>query len=170
MNSLKNHVDINVLKKIYISLFDSYVRYGLHLWANTSSRNLSYIFKLQKKAIRIICKVPYNAHTNELFKKLNLLKLNQLVEKSYTYIMFKYSKKDLPFNLQAMFISNTNVHTYNTRQHTHPHITKHHTQLYSNSYLHRAPMIWQSLPIQIKNCKTIQSFGRQLNKHYLSEI
>ena len=36
------------------------------------------IFKLQKKAIRIISLAKYNAHTEPLFKTLNLLKINDI--------------------------------------------------------------------------------------------
>ena len=41
------------------------------------------IFKLQKKAIRIISLAKYNAHTEPLFKTLNLLKMNDIFIRIY---------------------------------------------------------------------------------------
>ena len=168
MNSMKYHVDSSVLKKIYHSLFESYLRYGIHLWANTSTCNLNYLLKLQKKAVRIICKVKYNEHTAELFNKLHLLNIEQLINKSFGNIMYKFVNRKLPLNIQSLFSSNEDVHSHFTRQHTNPHFTKHRTQIYSKSFLHRSKTFWQSLPFNIKSYKTVKSFNKHVNNYLLS--
>lgn len=168
LNSLKRQVDLNVLKKIYFSLFDTHLRYGLHLWANTSVSNTNYIFKLQKKAIRILCNANYNAHTAELFVKLKLLNINQMIEKAFATVSFRFTHNSLPPNVKSLFSSNTEVHSYQTRQRSHPHIFKHRSQLFARSFLHRATMIWQSLPYNIRTCNSVKLFNRQINNHLLA--
>ncbi|PSN42699.1 hypothetical protein C0J52_23395, partial [Blattella germanica] len=74
------------------------------LWGNhyTSIR----IFKLQKKAIRIICGSDVQAHCRPLFIKLNVISLPSL----YVYNCILYVKKNM-----NKFLSHHDVHNYNTR-------------------------------------------------------
>lgn len=48
--------------------------YGIHLWRSKYKK----LEKLQKRAIRIIKGASYNAHTEPIFKELELLKLQDL--------------------------------------------------------------------------------------------
>ena len=52
----------------------SIIAYGIIFWGNSSHSN--NIFKLQKKAIRIIVNVDDRVSCHELFKKLNILPLH----------------------------------------------------------------------------------------------
>jgi len=167
MNALKRCVDLNVLSKVYYSLFDTYIRYGLHLWANTSQSNINYLTKLQKKAVRILCNEKYNAHTSDLFKKLQIMNIRQSIEKSYALLIYRFSIKTLPCKIHCLFNSNADIHTYETRQREHPHFTKHRTQLYSNSFLHKAKTIWQSLPLSVQSRKTEKSFNKKISKYLI---
>ena len=63
-----------LLQALYNSLILSRINYGILLWGYQSER----IFKLQKKALRIISLKKYNAHTEPIFKSLNLLKLSDI--------------------------------------------------------------------------------------------
>ena len=60
----------NVLLSIYYSLFHSHMSYGICLYGFVDSQYTSKITLIQKRAIRIISKTPFNAHTEPLFKDL----------------------------------------------------------------------------------------------------
>ena len=49
------------------------------VWGITYKTTIESIIKLQKCAIRIIAKVGYQEHTNELFCKLKLVKFLDLI-------------------------------------------------------------------------------------------
>ena len=77
------------------------------------------MFKLQKRAIRIISLSKFNAHTDPLFKKLKLLKVFDLLTLQVlkTYSKFKHNK--LPAYLQnGALIRNNVIHSHNTRRAT----------------------------------------------------
>ena len=59
---------------------------------------------LQKKAVRIVCYVNYQHHSNVLFLELHVLKLFDLIELKTAVIMYKAIKNYLPANLQIMFM------------------------------------------------------------------
>ena len=52
------------------------MNYGLLVWGIECHR----FEKVQKKALRLITNSKYIAHTNPLFRQLNLLKINDIFE------------------------------------------------------------------------------------------
>ena len=73
-----------VLRILYNSLILSHLQYCICSWGFKSDR----LFKLQKRAVRIITCSKYNAHTEPLFKALNLLKIEDIMKiKHRNYII-----------------------------------------------------------------------------------
>ena len=92
MNKLKQFLPTKVMLHIYNSLFLAHVNYGLFLWG-WKSQNMG---KLVKKAVRIIAKCKYNAHTSEIFKRFNLLKFEDLCALHDYKICYKLLNALLP--------------------------------------------------------------------------
>lgn len=76
---------------IYNSLFMSQLNYCSLVWGNTTKTNLNRMHVLQKKAIRHIAGVEHNAHTKNLFNKLNLISVHNL----YNFNLAKTYKSHL---------------------------------------------------------------------------
>jgi hypothetical protein len=66
-------LSFEMLRMVYLAYFHSILRYGIVFWGN--STNASKVFKLQKKAIRIICVVGFRNSLRGLFKKIDILPL-----------------------------------------------------------------------------------------------
>ena len=60
------------------------------------------IFALQKKVITLIMNQKYNAHTDPLFKKLNILKCKDIFELCQLEFYNKYMNHELPLYFQDM--------------------------------------------------------------------
>ena len=58
---------------IYFSYIHSIITYGIIFWGNSTGSN--EVFKLQKKAIRIITNTDSRTSCRDLFKDLNILPL-----------------------------------------------------------------------------------------------
>ena len=87
--------------------------------------NTSYLFKLQKKAIRTITKSKYNEHTEPLFKMLNLLKIQDLFKLTVLKFYYNYCHTLLPAYFQAFNLSQrASHHPYNIRTKFMLHINK----------------------------------------------
>ena len=100
-----------ILTLLYNSLFASHVNYSLLLWGFSNER----IYLLQKKAVRIICKQKYNAHSEPLFKQLNLLKVDDLFYLNALKFYHKYLHDELPAYFKDMFNPLTVSHDHYTR-------------------------------------------------------
>jgi hypothetical protein len=78
LRQAKNSLNQRALKLIYHSLLHSNLIYAIQVWTSTNENNIKPLFLKQKAAIRIISNSKYNAHTEPLFKQLNILPLPQL--------------------------------------------------------------------------------------------
>ena len=57
----------------------SHLEFGILSWGNALPSKLKKINTLQKKCVRNVAGKDYRSHTDPLFKKLNILKLDDLI-------------------------------------------------------------------------------------------
>ena len=76
---------------------------------------LDPLIKLQKKIIRVITFSQYLAHTNDLFVQLQILPFKKLVIHRIGLRMFKNNLGYIPKAVESLFITNSDIHKYNTR-------------------------------------------------------
>ena len=88
-------------KLIYQSLGKSHFDYGITIWNNNDAINK--IEKIQKKMIRNIENLRYNAHTAEHFKNLQILKAKDIITLSSCTLVKKSLIKKTPRNIQKIF-------------------------------------------------------------------
>ena len=74
------------------------------------------LITLQKRAMRVISDSRYNAHTDPLFKKLHLIKLQDLFTLNIYKIYYKLRHALLPTYVANMFQEFTRNHDHDTRQ------------------------------------------------------
>ena len=65
---------------LYFAMIHPHISYGILAWGNATQTTLKRTMTLQKRALRTINNVSYNSHTDPLFKKSNILKLNDLFD------------------------------------------------------------------------------------------
>jgi len=168
LRKVKNVLNTNHLTTLYYSLIYPYIDYGISLWGSTYKTHVNKIFIKQKKAIRIMTGAQYNAHTNPLFKQLNVAKLDDLYKLQIAKYMYNFFTKTLPPPLTTLFTSNDTIHTYDTRNKQNPHVAQRRISRTSKSLRHKGPEIWYSIPKEIISKKTIKSFSKQLKKSFIN--
>jgi hypothetical protein len=80
--------------------------FAIHIWSCTPESNLNPLILKQKMAIRILNDVPYNAHTEPLFKSCAILPLKSLCEYFKIQFMQKFTRGFLPSSFEEVWISN----------------------------------------------------------------
>lgn len=111
---LKDFLPMYTLKTIYDSLINSYLNYGILCWGFKLNR----LVKLQKKAVRIIANTKYNKHTDPIFKKLNILKVTDIVTRKLYKFFYRYSNNTLPYYFLNNTYLNHPTHSHHTRNST----------------------------------------------------
>jgi hypothetical protein len=91
------------VRTLYYAYFKSLLTYGLIFWGN--STNAKLIFRLQKRAIRVMMQIPKTASCKQRFKSLLILPLPSL----FIYETLFYIKSNL-----NDFTTNSGYHTHTT--------------------------------------------------------
>ena len=108
---LKHFLPASIMKTLYNSLILPHITYGIILWG----KELKRINKLQKWAIRTIDVAKYNAHTEPIFKRLKLLKAQDIYKITAIKIFHKYKNDKLPKYFNGIFEYIPPTHNHNTR-------------------------------------------------------
>ena len=103
MCRLKTFLPLHVLRILYNSLILPHLQYGILTWGFCLGR----LEKLQNRAV--VTRSKYNAHTDPLFKSLNLLKLKDLFELSVLKLYFKLKHNLLPVYTLNMFTESMRI-------------------------------------------------------------
>ena len=94
--------------QLYNSLFLPHVNYGILIWG----QNYERIEKLRKRAVRFITQSKYLAHTDQIFIKFNLLKIQDIFKLNQLKLYYKYLTKSLSDYYQNLIFTRQSI--YNT--------------------------------------------------------
>ena len=110
LNRIKHILPTQTRVLLYNSLILPHINYCIMAWGYQSNR----MFKLQKRAIRIVANSKYNAHTEPLFKLYRILKLSDVLVLQTMKVYHKFKNKELPVYMQnwPLLINNEIQHTH----------------------------------------------------------
>ena len=141
----------SVRKAIYLSLFESHVRFGSLVYGSASLKELEEISILQRKALRVVAGVGYRDHTDPLFQRLKILKFNDLVTLERILFVHGFRKNHLPSSFKKDFLTGIDLDSMSRRDDN----LCYSTPIINSKELARSPkylMIraWNDLPYDLK--------------------
>lgn len=155
-------MDYKALLVLYYSLILPYISYCTEVWGNTVS----------KKAVRIVHSVGYRDHTNTLFIKSKLLKLEDLVKLKTLLILYRARNNQLPSNIQKLFSNREGG--YNLRGISNYKVQCVRTTLKSHCITRRGVNLWNGLDDDLKRATNVQQFKKlfkaSILKNYEKEM
>ena len=126
--------------------------------------------KIQKKAVRIITLSKYNSHIEPLFKKLNTLKVEDLLKLQELKFYYKYRHQNLTvYLLNWQITPNASFHNYNTRRTTELHTYRTKYEFAEKCLKYNLPHVINNIPdlvidkIVTHSLKGFSSYA----KHYI---
>ena len=149
-----------ILKTLYHCLVLLYFSYGIEAWYAAPPTTTNRIAVIQKKVVRAINGLPYNAHTNDYFKSMRILKLNDIFNLQLAKFMFTNLEN---FNL------NSNLHYHDTRSRNNLAIPRYnltHTQMFCK---YRGIELWNNLPNNITQSLTDKQFATRLRSYLIEK-
>ena len=104
------------LKNIYHAIFSSHLMYGAQVWTPKLVSITDKISNLQKNAMRIMTFSEFRAHSEPLFKQLEILKFCDSISLHNCVFVFDYLNGNLPDSFIETFHRIDSIHDTSTRQ------------------------------------------------------
>ena len=156
MYRLKNIVPQHVLSILYNSTILPHLSYGILAWGAKTE----HIFKIQKRAVRIVSNSRYISHTEPIFKSLNFLKVTDLYKLHVLKFYYNYCHNNLPSYFRSFeFPRISQIHSYNTRNKENFNVPKTRTKMAEYCLRNMIPRILNT---------TAPSILQKINTHSLS--
>ena len=149
-----------LLISLYHSLVEPYLNYCPIIFGGAYSSHVQPLEVAQRKSIHIICRVGRQASSNPLFANLGILKFNDIYKLQLGIYMFK--------NRDNFIISSSN-HNYNMRNSIFIPAFQRLTLTQRQSVAYQAPLIWNSIPLDIRNCQSLKGFKVSYKNFLISQ-
>ena len=167
LRKIKRVAPVSVLKTLYLSLIQTKFTYGIKAWGYAHAK----VFKMQKKAVRVIALKKYNSHTDPIFIDFELLKIQDIFNYQTLILHYKIERELTPANISTFITRNRDVHQYHTRNYAvrtiHPNF-----QTHSDSMRYHLPKIIIQMPDEILQTiflRELKTFKYILKKYFLSQ-
>lgn len=149
--------------------YNAYIRpqfdYCCVIWGNSTSYNINKINKLQRRACKLILRNDYT-NLEEARNHLKMFSFSESVFLQKAKVMYKVANNIAPeylidlFQMRAVNSDDTlsNLRSVTNRNFL---IPKPKIGLFKNSLSYSGAVVWNSIPIQIKNQSSLKSFSTE---------
>ena len=167
LRRVRPYVDENTLNILYLCLVQSHLDYCCEIWGLRFNMHTERIIKLQKRAARLILKCSFYTPSKEMFHKLKWLPFNDRVTYFKCVFMYKCINGLSSQFYRDVFEFACNSHYFNTRYAANDNLItpKVHTEIFKHSLYYSSILLWNSLPVEIKQVQSLSIFKRKLKLH-----
>jgi hypothetical protein len=128
-------LNMPVRQLIYFGLIHSLLNFGSIIGGQTYDVHMDDLLKIQKRVIRVICGVPYRAHTSSMFMENGIWPLTKLISSNSCNCVHRNVNGRILSS--TIIFRNSQFHDHDTRQESHLHMFNNNTTNYgSSSILH----------------------------------
>ena len=167
LKTIKPFLNRDCLIKVYKATIEPYFDYCSLVWDSIDTTLTNKLQVLQNRAARIITGASYlTVRTSDMFEQLNWEKLSERRMRQKAIMMFKIVNGMAPPYLVDMFSrkhSNKLYHMRGSNQDLQ--LPKARTNYYKNSFAFTGTEVWNSLPTELKEQKSLNSFIKKLEHH-----
>ena len=181
---IRQFVNTKILKDIYYALIYSHLVYAIEVWGSACNTHLYKILIQQKRSVRLMSykdqfpDLPGPLYpSTPLFKNLEILKVKDIFLLQISKFIHKCVNYNIIDNFNQWFTLNKDVHFHRTRANFSNSTQQTTNNLFipfgrtTNYGLKKikvnGPKIWNSLPINLRNYKSLNTFKIVLKKYLL---
>ena len=150
LGKIRPYITNNACIQIYKSMILPYIDYGDIIYASTNQLNLRKIQSLQNRCLKICLGLRHTTPTQNLSSSAQVAHLNKRRTAHLRNYMFKNKTNDELIDSRPIL----------TRARDGPifKMTKPNLEIYKGSCLYRGVIEWNSLPVQIRNIDSFNTF------------
>ena len=162
---LQKKLPRKILMLLYHSLFATYLQYGIVAWGTAKSTVMSKLKTLQNKAIRHITFSDRRTNIQQFFKKLNILKVEDIHFLEVSKFMYKNANKTLPQSFSEFFRHINHHHETRTKTRSNFTLPTPRTNFGKQSLKYNGVKVWSDIPYNIRTASSKALFTIQIKEH-----
>jgi hypothetical protein len=171
MKRASNYLSLKSLRSLYFALVHSHLLYCPIIINCMSQTNLNSIAKLQKRAIRVMSKSAYNAHTEPIFLQNKILPFDKLILQSKLLFMHSVDYKYAPQSFENTWIkNNTRDMDYDLRNREEYSVPFIRIELFRRNPLCSLPTAWNELCDEIRFQHNRTTFKIALSDYLFGQL
>ena len=167
---LKNRVDVKTANKVYYSCVYSVMSYCIGAWGEplVCSRRGNVLFRLQKRIVRNLFE-RFHPNSSNLFHDAHIMKLDDIYRLRASMYMYRVLNLEecpsLQHHLMLEYPAQQDHHIRNANSLREPFPRVESVRM---SFRYQFVNIWNNIPNNIKNCRTLKSFKKNLINYYIN--
>ncbi len=162
LSRIKQYISVEHRTLYYKAYIQPHFEYCSIIWGESSNINITKITKLQRRACKLILAEQY-IDLNTSMQILNILNFDESVFLQKAKTMYKITNKISPQYLCDLFQMRENLEQTNLTLRSNSTMTyvvpKPRNNMFKNSLSYSGAVIWNSIPLHIRNSKSIKSFS-----------
>jgi len=168
---LREFMPLSVLNSLYYTLVYPYINYAIEAWYSAPNYIRNEIEILQKKVVRIVNFLPYNDHTRDFFRRMNMLPLDFVFSLNVAlYVYRTLNVRDYDNMLLDKLVTLGDFHDYPVRNRRNLLLPRYNREK-SKSHIHyKGATLWNSIPEEIRDSSTVATFKRKLKKYFFDQL
>ena len=147
-----------------MSFIFSYINYCNLIWGSANKTTLEPLFKLQKKAVRLVNNSKYLDHTEPIFKSLRILTIHKVFMLNCLTFLYKCLKCGKYPEFKKRIIKNSDFYSYHTRGKDQYRLPRERLELCRNSFFVKGVTLWNSLDEICKSSVNIHTYKRNIKR------
>ena len=168
LRRIRPFIENNTLKLLFMCLVQSQMDYCCEIWGNRFNMHTERINKLQKRAARMILNCNVFTPSKEMFLQLKWMPFKQRVQYFRCLFVYKCINKISSDFYADIFKPLSEMHDINTRSSSNQNlaIPKCHTEYYNHALCCSGSILWNKLPIKIREVHSLDSFKIMLKQYF----
>ena len=164
MRRLKFRLNRKSLETIYFSFIRPLLEYADVIWDNCTYYEKLELDKIQSEAARIVSGATKLVSLHALYEEVGWESLEKRRRKHKLLLLYKMFNNLSPLYLCSLIPPTVDTQSsYNLRNAHNIRTIHSRTTQYFNSFLPSTIREWNTLPLDVRNCDSINSFKRKLN-------
>jgi len=170
LGKIRKALDTDTIQSLVHSLITSHLDYCNSLLIGTSAQNIHKLQLLQNAAARLIHWIPKQAHVTPLLKQLHWLPIPQRVIFKVLITTYKALHKLAPTYITELIRPYQPTRSLRSENQALLEVPRIRNSYHHRSFAHTAPRLWNDLPLNLRESKTLNIFKCSLKTHLYKHV
>ena len=169
LKRVRSFVPYETLRSVYMSLVQPHFDYCDSVWGSCTKALANKLQKLQNRAARILTHSNYDVNADFLIQQLGWKKLHSQRSIHKAVMIYKSLNGLAPDYLSAKFLDRSSVCNYSLRgTEGKLAVPMPHTNYMKNSFSYSGAVLWNSLPIELRQANSLTAFRAGCERFFSS--